>query len=155
MKIWSGSASPEAGNDAYRVMLQKDIYVDRYLVPYEILSLMAYNLNIYRKGIGNRENTLKTLKELYDLYGRAINLDPDMEDVHGNIEYLAIEETDGSAENMRMFLSRNEQVHTDVNFFLIDILLDYEKLIYSTLQGIPNHIQEAVPSSHLKYYLSY
>ena len=58
MKIWSGSASPEAGNDAYRVMLQKDIYVDRYLVPYEILSLMAYNLNIYRKGIGNRENTL-------------------------------------------------------------------------------------------------
>ena len=151
MKIWSGSASPEAGNDAYRVMLQKDISVDRYLVPYEILSLMAYNLNVYRKDIGNKENTLKTLKELYDLYGRTINLDPDLEDVHGNIEHLTLEETNGSAENMRMFLSRNEQVHTDVNFFLIDILLDYEKLIYSTLQGIQKIKQNGIMPGYTHY----
>ena len=151
MKIWSGSASPEAGNDAYRVMLQKDISVDRYLVPYEILSLMAYNLYIYRKCSGNKENTLKTLKELYGLYGRTINLNPDLEDVHGNIEHLAIEETDGSAENMRMFLSRNEQVHTDVNFFLIDILIDYEKLIYSTLQGIQKIKQNGVMPGYTHY----
>ena len=151
MKIWSGSASPEAGNDAYKVMLQKDISVDRYLIPYEILSLMAYNLNLYRKGIGNKENTLKTLKELYDLYGRTINLDPDLEDVHGNIEHLAMEETDGTAKNMRMFLSRNEQVHTDVNFFLIDILIDYEKLIYSTLQGIQKITQNGIMPGYTHY----
>ena len=27
MKIWSGSAAPESGNEAYRIMLEKDIDV--------------------------------------------------------------------------------------------------------------------------------
>ncbi len=151
MKIWSGSASPEAGNEAYRIMLKKDIAVDRYLIPYEILSLMAYNLNIYRNGIGKKEDTLKTLKELYSLYGREFNLDPELEDVHGNIEHMAMEETDGKAKNMRMFLSRNEQVHTDVNFFLADTLIDYEKIIYSTLQEINKNKQNGIMPGYTHY----
>jgi argininosuccinate lyase len=151
MKIWSGSASPEASNKAYRIMLEKDIAVDRHLIPYEILSLMAYNLNIYRKGIGNKENTVRTLEELYDLYSRHLDLDPELEDVHGNIEHIAMEETDGRAKNMRMFLSRNEQVHTDVNFFLVDILIDYEKIIYSTLLGINKIKQNGIMPGYTHY----
>jgi argininosuccinate lyase len=151
MKIWSGSASPEASNKAYRIMLEKDIAVDRHLIPYEILSLMAYNLHIYRKGIGNEENTVKTLEELYDLYSRHLDLDPELEDVHGNIEHIAMEETDGRAKNMRMFLSRNEQVHTDVNFFLVDILIDYEKIIYSTLLGINKIKQNGIMPGYTHY----
>ncbi|WMT51577.1 MAG: lyase family protein [Ferroplasma sp.] len=151
MKIWSGSASPEAGNKAYRIMLEKDIEVDRHLIPYEILSLLAYNLNIYRKGIGRKEDTLKTLKELYGLYSRKLDLDPELEDVHGNIESIAMEETDGSAKNMRMFLSRNEQVHTDVDFFLVDTLIDYEKIIYSTLQEINKIRQNGIMPGYTHY----
>jgi argininosuccinate lyase len=151
MKIWSGSASPEASNEAYRIMLEKDISVDRYLIPYEILSLMAYNLNIYKKGIGSREDTVKTLKVLRDLYGQNISLDPDLEDVHGNIESIVLEKTSGSAKNMRMFLSRNEQVHTDVNFFLRDVLIDYEKIIYNTLLGINRITQNGTMPGYTHY----
>ena len=43
MKIWSGSAAPESGNEAYRIMLEKDIDVDKYLIPYEILSFTIFN----------------------------------------------------------------------------------------------------------------
>ncbi len=136
MKIWSGSAAPESGNEAYRIMLEKDIDVDKQLIPYEILSLMAYNLNAYEKKLHNSSDARETLRELLSLYDKKIELDPELEDVHGNVENLVINETNGSARNMRMFLSRNEQVHTDVNFFLMDILLEYEKIIFNTLIGL-------------------
>ena len=135
MKIWSGSAAPESGNEAYRIMLEKDIDVDKQLIPYEILSLMAYNLNAYEKKLHNSSDARETLRELLSLYDKKIELNPELEDVHGNVENLAIKETHGSARNMRMFLSRNEQVHTDVNFFLMDILLEYLQKIRVNLIG--------------------
>ena len=151
MKIWSGSAAPESGNEAYRIMLEKDIDVDKYLIPYEILSLMAYNLNIYERNISDRNNSKATLKELLSLYNRKISLDPDLEDVHGNIENIAIRETNGAAKNMRMFMSRNEQVHTGVNFFLIDILLEYEKIIYNTITGLEKLTQNGIMPGYTHY----
>ncbi|WP_337860693.1 lyase family protein [Ferroplasma sp.] len=151
MKIWSGSASPESSNDAYKIMLEKDIAVDKELIPYELLSLMAYNLNIYKNGLANNSETRETLKELISLYNREIILNPDLEDVHGNIENMAINETHGASKNMRMFLSRNEQVHTDVNFFLIDTLLEYEKIIYSTLLELQKVKQNGIMPGYTHY----
>jgi argininosuccinate lyase len=151
MKIWSGSAAPESGNDAYRIMLEKDINVDKYLVSYEILSLMAYNLNIYKKSIIETSESKETLRELLSLYQKEVSLNPDLEDVHGNIESRAIEDTHGSAKNMRMFLSRNEQVHTDVNFFLMDMLVEYEKIIYNTLLGMQSVKQNGIMPGYTHY----
>jgi argininosuccinate lyase len=151
MKIWSGSASPESGNDAYKIMLEKDINVDKQLIPYEIISLMAYNLNIYKNGLADSSQARETLKELLSLYNREITLNPDLEDMHGNIENIAINETKGSSKNMRMFLSRNEQVHTDVNFFLIYALLEYEKIIYNTLLGLEKLKQNGIMPGYTHY----
>ncbi len=151
MKIWSGSASPEAGNDSYKIMLEKDIKVDKYLIKYEILSLMAYNLDIYKKNIIKKDESITTLKELLNLYDRNIELDPNLEDVHGNIENIVIKETNGKSKNLRMFLSRNEQVHTDVTMFLRDILIKYEETIYNTLKKLENIDQNGIMPGYTHY----
>ncbi len=165
MKIWSGSASPEFNNDAYTIMLEKDINVDTNLIKYEILSLMAYNLNIYEKKLINRDDSIKILNKLLNIYNKKIILNSDLEDVHGNIENIVINDLKNSGKNLRMFLSRNEQVHTDVNFFLIDNLIDYEKIIYNTLLNLNKinyngimpgytHYRQAMPIK-FKTYIDY
>lgn len=165
MKIWSGSISPESNNDAYKIMLEKDINVDNNLIKYEILSLMAYNLNVYEKNLINKNDSIKILNDLMALYNKKIVLNSDLEDVHGNIENMVINDLKDSGKNLRMFLSRNEQIHTDVNFFLIDNLIDYEKIIYNiilTLNEINyngvmpgyTHYRQAMPVK-FKTYIDY
>ncbi len=165
MKIWSGSVSPESNNNAYKIMLDRDINVDNNLIKYEILSLMGYNLNIYEKNLINKNDSIKILDELMKLYNKKIILNSDLEDVHGNIENIVINDLNNSGRNLRMFLSRNEQIHTDVNFFLIDNLIDYEKIIYNTLLNLNEisyngimpgytHYRQAMPIE-FKTYIDY
>lgn len=165
MKIWSGSVSPEYNNNAYKIMLDKDINIDNNLIKYEILSLMGYNLNIYEKNLINKNDSIKILDELMKLYNKKIVLNSDLEDVHGNIENIVINDLNDSGKNLRMFLSRNEQIHTDVNFFLIDNLIDYEKIIYNTLLNLNDinyngimpgytHYRQAMPIK-FKTYIDY
>ncbi|MEM0139781.1 MAG: lyase family protein [Ferroplasma sp.] len=151
MKIWSGSAAPESGNDSYKIMLNKDVAVDSYLIKYELLSLMAYNLDIYRKNIIKKEDAAITLKALLKLYQSDIKLNPDLEDVHGNIENLIIKETGGSGKNVRMFLSRNEQVHTDVALFLRDLLIEYEDTLYKTIEKLGGITENGVMPGYTHY----
>ncbi len=165
MKIWSGSISPESNNDAYKIMLEKDINVDNNLIKYEILSLMAYNLNVYEKNLINKNDSIKILNDLMALYNKKIVLNSDLEDVHGNIENMVISDLKDSGKNLRMFLSRNEQIHTDVNFFLIDNLIDYEKIIYNIILNLNEinynglmpgytHYRQAMPVK-FKTYIDY
>ncbi|WP_061950823.1 hypothetical protein [Acidiplasma cupricumulans] len=116
MKIWSGSAASEGDNSAYDFMVKKDINVDAYLVRYEALHLLMYNFYLYNHGIIKKEDAKKIFIALIKAYEDGIKLNESLEDVHGNMEYYIIENAGEAGRNLRMFMSRNEQVHTDFNF---------------------------------------
>ncbi len=144
MKIWSGSAASEGKNSAYDAMLDRDLSVDKLLVKYEALSLMAYNMAIYDGGILDKKNISKVLNELLKIYYNGIDLDRDSEDVHGNVENYVLSKLPNSGKNLRMFLSRNEEVHTDVNLFINDLLIEYENILYKTMLGIKENKYEGI-----------
>ncbi len=144
MKIWSGSAASEGKNSAYDAMLDKDLPVDKLLIRYEALSLMAYNRAIYDEGILNKNNISSVLNELLEIYYNGIDLDKEFEDVHGNVEHYILNKLPDAGKNLRMFLSRNEEVHTDVNLFINDLLIEYESILYRTMLGIKENKYEGV-----------
>lgn len=60
------------------------------------------------------------------------------------MEYYIIENAGEAGRNLRMFMSRNEQVHTDFNFFAMETLLSFQKSILETVKVINNIRQDGV-----------
>ncbi len=146
MKIWSGSAGEEIENKFYDNIIKNDIEADKYLIKYEIINMLAYNISM--------KAPCNVIEALLYIYKNGIDLQEKLEDVHGNIEDVIIKRT--GFRNFRMFLSRNEQVHSDLNLFIIDKIIDIEKIIYNIIKSnsvntgsIPGytHYRQAMPVS--------
>lgn len=114
VKIWSGGASSEGGSNIDDIMVQDDARVDAEFVRYEITTLIAYHVQIIRQKLIPREDSVRILKSLVSLLDEGISIRPELEDVHGNVESLVMDKAGDSGKNLRLFLSRNEQIHTDI-----------------------------------------
>ncbi|AAT43116.1 lyase family protein [Picrophilus oshimae] len=153
MKIWSGSAGEELENKFYDNIIRDDIDADKNMIKYEIINMLAYNVAM--------KAPCSVIKALLDIYKNGIELKLDLEDVHGNIEDFIIRRT--GFKNFRMFLSRNEQVHSDLNLFIIDKIIEIEKILYEIIKVIPGfngripgytHYRQAMPMS-VNTYINY
>jgi argininosuccinate lyase len=123
-KIWSSGASGDSLRSLDRLMVDDDIRVDRYLVDYEVITLAAYHLQILKQGLIPRDESIRILHALAEIYSSGPELDADLEDVHGNVEAMVLGKAGDSGKNLRLFLSRNEQVQTDILLFTRDHILD-------------------------------
>ncbi len=122
-KIWASGVSEDSLPYLNRLMVYDDIDADRHLVDYEVLTLTAYHLQIMKQGIIPQHESIQILHALWEIYASSPDLDADLEDVHGNIEAMVLELAGDSGKNLRLFLSRNEQIQTDILLFTRDHLL--------------------------------
>ncbi|MCL5880996.1 MAG: lyase family protein [Candidatus Thermoplasmatota archaeon] len=123
-KIWASGASGDSLPSLNRLMVDDDIDADRHMVDYEILALAAYHLQILKQGLIPRDESIRILHALAEIYSTEPDLNADLEDVHGNIEAMVLEKAGDSGKNLRLFLSRNEQIQTDILLFTRDHLLN-------------------------------
>ena len=116
-KIWSGGASREGSIDISELMVDDDTVIDQNFLEFEVLALIAYHLEIFREGLIAPEDSVSILRSLLLLLDRDIVLKPELEDVHGNVEEFVIRNSGKAGDNLRLFLSRNEQIHTDIRLY--------------------------------------
>ncbi|MHB1709714.1 MAG: lyase family protein [Thermoplasmataceae archaeon] len=122
-KIWGGGASEEVGKDLSDIMTVEDAQIDSMLLDYEIVSLLAYQLQLRKEFVISTEDSNAILSGLLRLLGNKITIDPAIEDVHGFVEGYLKGSGGIAYKNLRIFLSRNEQSHIDIKSFYIDHLL--------------------------------
>lgn len=164
-KIWKGGASTITETDISDIMTVEDTVMDSLLLDYEVLSLMAYHIQIYEQDLIPDEDSKSILRALLALLHKKVVIDPWLEDIHGYVEASVGEMSGRSYENLRIFLSRNEQSHTDIRLFQRDHLLNVAKLILNiaetahkkgtdALGYIPGytHYRQAMPVAIRTYY---
>lgn len=167
VKIWSGGASREGDNGIDDLMVGDDTDIDRSFVKYEAMTLLAYHIQVSRQKLIPSEDSRKILSSLVSAINEGITLSKELEDVHGNIEYYVLNKTGDSGKNLRLFLSRNEQIHTDILLFgkhellgmaimsaeISKALLDKRKTLDGVMPGYTHYRQGMVIS--LKSYFDY
>lgn len=164
-KIWKGGASTITETDISDIMTVEDTVMDSLLLDYEVLSLMAYHIQIYEQDLIPDEDSKSILRALLALLHKKVVIDPWLEDIHGYVEASVGEMSGRSYENLRIFLSRNEQSHTDIRLFQRDHLLNVAKQILNiaetahkkgidALGYIPGytHYRQAMPVAIRTYY---
>ncbi|NHB90196.1 argininosuccinate lyase [Photorhabdus tasmaniensis] len=171
-KLWGGRFSKEIDRSVLKYTLTTDI--DSRLIRYDIWGNMAHLAMLNNCEIVSEEATGKIFSALLKLYESneqgTLTLDPELEDVHLNIESLVIREI-GSEYGGRLHTarSRNDQVVTDTRMYLRAELLDIQKSLYSfvnTLLKLSDecthkiaigytHLQPAQPISLAFWYSCY
>jgi argininosuccinate lyase len=164
-KIWSGGASEDTGNDITDIMTVEDTIKDSLLLDYEVLSLLAYHIQIYKQSLIPEEDSRSILKSLLSLLQKNVVINPEFEDVHGYVEAMVGEISGKPFENLRIFLSRNEQSHTNIRMFQADHLLNVSRLTLKIAEtthekgmessgSIPGHThyRQAMPVAIRTYY---
>ncbi|MCL4451460.1 MAG: lyase family protein [Candidatus Thermoplasmatota archaeon] len=100
----------------------EDVAVDSTMLDYELLSLIAFHSDLKDKGTIKEEDSDLILSALYSLSGKKVQIDTDEEDIHTFVENRVREIIGKHAENLRLFLSRNEQSQCNIKSFYIDHL---------------------------------
>lgn len=103
-------------------MSLEDVAVDSTMLDYELLSLIAFHSDLKDKQIIKEEESDLILSALYSLSGKKVQINTDEEDIHTFVENRVRKIIGKHAENLRLFLSRNEQSHCNIKSFYIDHL---------------------------------
>lgn len=166
-KIWSGGASEEKHTNVDDLMVGEDLITDREFVQYEALTLLAYHVQLQKQKLIDRHDGSGIISSLLSILKDGIDLKPDLEDVHGNVEDFVINNAGDSGKNLRIFLSRNEQIHTDILLYgrkellkiaemtsrIVDSLLKKRDEIKGVMPGYTHYRQGMVIT--LKTYFDY
>ncbi len=128
-KIWNGGAARSSEEDLSDIMTSEDIQKDELILYYELISLLSYHVQIYKASLIERHDSIAIIGSLIELLEKKQPIDPQFEDVHSYVEYAVGQIAGKAYENLRIFLSRNEQIHTDIRLFQIDHLLKISKLL--------------------------
>ncbi len=163
-KIWSGGLSDESGPDLSGVLSTEDNKVDGHLVRYELLSLIAYHTELSKQGITSPHKFSGIMGALLDLYSKPPMMSNEFEDVHSMVQAKMGEKTNLSGD-LRIFLSRNDQVHTDIRMFYTDVLLDLSRQLLECAVSLKDntkvvsgymaghtHYRQAMPVSFSTYF---
>ncbi|MGC8515465.1 MAG: lyase family protein [Thermoplasmata archaeon] len=122
-KIWEGGGTEASDKYLTDVMTDEDTAIDSTLLDYEVINLLAFHVDLKKKGIIKEEESDSMLSALCSYLGRKIRVDPEEEDIHAYLENRIREAIGKSAENLRLFLSRNEQSQCNLRSFYVDHLL--------------------------------
>ena len=121
-KIWSGGASGSSGPDLSNIMTREDNSADQNIIRYEITGLIAYHLELSRSGVLPIQDSRNILDALVRLLNSDLQMRDGYEDVHTLVQEM-VREITPSGDNLRVFLSRNDQSHYDIKSFYLDSLL--------------------------------
>src|SRR3989304_10160162 len=119
MKTWDkGVLKDKVKKDILEFLSKKDVLLDQNLVKWDVLATIAHEMMLQRIGILSKAEVQQILKQLLRLYESDIKLDPELEDVHSNIEAKLIEELGEVGKKVHTAVSRNEQVLVDLKLYM-------------------------------------
>ena len=162
-KLWDKGYDEDARIDAFTVGHDREL--DLELAPYDILGTIAHITMLETVGLLSRPDLEALLPELKKLYSEAseghFEIDPDVEDVHSQVELLLTRKLGDVGKKVHTGRSRNDQVLVDLKLYSrarIERTAGKVATLFRTLQKasekykdalIPGytHLQVAMPSS--------
>jgi len=162
-KIWEKNIQVDKKTETFTV--GKDREMDLYLAKHDVLGSMAHITMLESVGLLTKDELsilLQNLKEIYKItQSGEFTIDPDVEDVHSQVEYLLTQKLGDTGKKIHSGRSRNDQVLLDLKLFtreaientvfsvnqLIDALLSLSNQYKDVLLPGYTHLQVAMPSS--------
>ena len=162
-KLWEKNF--EVNKEIERFTVGRDREMDLYLAKYDVLGSMAHITMLESIGLLGHDELPKLLDALRRIYrqceeGKFV-IEPDVEDVHSQVELLLTRELGDLGKKIHSGRSRNDQVLVDLKLFTrhqLQLVVDnvvslFEELIAKSNQYkdvlMPGytHLQIAMPSS--------
>ena len=135
-KLWQGGRAFKAGIEPNRIMSEDDVVLDGYLIDYEILTLLAFQVELFREGKIERKKSSAIINCLLEIRGKYDSIPTDYEDVHSFVQNIVDKKIGEDAENLRILLSRNEEIHSDLRMFYRDHIISIQEKLYSLICSV-------------------
>lgn len=163
MKLWDKNIQTDQMIEQFTV--GKDRELDVLLAPYDILGSLAHITMLQEIGLISKDECNKLTNELVRIFESteksSFSIDPDMEDVHSQIEFLLTQKLGDMGKKIHSARSRNDQVILDIKLFIreqIQQIVNQTFSLFQLLQKQSNlyrevlipgytHLQVAMPSS--------
>lgn len=163
MKLWQKNI--ESLKEVETFTVGKDREFDLLLAPYDVLGNIAHAKMLAGIGLLTNvevEGLTKELREIYkSIQESAFSIQPDVEDVHSQIEFLLTQKLGDTGKKIHSARSRNDQVLVDIKLFLrseIESMVSAVEAFFQLLIRRSNelkdnllpgytHLQLAMPSS--------
>ena len=120
MKLWQKSI--ESLQEVETFTVGKDREFDLLLAPYDVLGNIAHAKMLATVGLLTNDEARQLTEELRNIYNSiqqsAFSIQPDVEDVHSQIEFLLTQKLGDVGKKIHSARSRNDQVLVDVKLFL-------------------------------------
>ncbi|MEM0448630.1 MAG: argininosuccinate lyase [Methanomassiliicoccales archaeon] len=150
-QLWSGRF--QAGMNQATLAFTSSLEVDSRLAWFDVMGSLAHVRMLGQKGILSSDDAqliaqgLKSI--LSDIERGELKLNPQLEDVHTNIENELIQRIGESGGRLHTARSRNDQVATDFRMYLRSRLLDICGLLLGLKQALveqaSRHLQTILP----------
>lgn len=163
-KIWSKAAT----NTSARVetfTVGRDKEFDVLLAEYDVLGSLAHTKMLASVGLLSEEDLEKVQRGLHEILGEIrggqFAIEPDIEDVHSQVEFLLTQRVGEAGKKIHSGRSRNDQVAVDIKLYLraqVLAIKEEVKQLFDLLIGLSEqykdkllpgytHLQIAMPSS--------
>jgi len=171
MKLWGGRFTREtdkAVND-----FNSSIRFDSRMYKQDIMGSIAHVKMLGKCGIITEEESSLIQAALHDILNDIergkIELDPNAEDIHSNIESILISRIGDTGKKLHTGRSRNDQVALDIRMYLKDEITEIKKLLLSleatlvklaeehtgTILPGYTHLQRAQPVTFAHHLMAY
>jgi argininosuccinate lyase len=163
-KIWSKAAT-NTSTQVETFTVGRDKEFDVLLAEYDVLGSLAHTKMLASVGLlsaGDLEKVQKGLGEiLEEVRAGKFAIEPDIEDVHSQVEFLLTQRIGEAGKKIHSGRSRNDQVAVDIKLYLraqvlaikdevkqlFDLLIDLSEQYKDKLLPGYTHLQIAMPSS--------
>ena len=171
MPLWE--ASDEEGPSSDVLQFTESLEVDYRLFPYDIEASIVWAEALATAGAikhSEFEEIRDTLMDIgEELENGDLELDPDLEDIHMNIESELIDRLGDTGAKIHYGRSRNDQILVDVKLYLKDVLDTFQDQLADLLEALLDraedhkedhlpgftHLQPAQPIRLAHYLLAY
>lgn len=163
MKLWQKDKTALKEVETFTV--GKDREMDMYLAPFDVLGSLAHIQMLKSVGLLTSDDLVKLQKALKEIYKSiqhsAFSLQPDVEDIHSQVELLLTQKLGDIGKKIHSARSRNDQVLVDIKLFLrseieslVNTILPFFELLQTQSEKYKDdllpgytHLQLAMPSS--------
>lgn len=163
MKLWDKGIATERLIEDFTV--GEDRHLDRHLAPFDVMGTLAHTQMLSEIGLIPREEYPLLRKALLKIYHQIeagdFEIEPDVEDVHSQVELMLTRELGDIGKKVHSGRSRNDQVLVDLKLFFlheVEEIVGLARELFQTLQQLSEqhkdillpgytHLQIAMPSS--------
>ncbi len=163
MKLWQKNTTSLKEVEAFTVGNDRDF--DLQLAPFDVLGNIAHAKMLSTIGLLTNKEADVLVEELKSIYKSiqhsTFSIQPDVEDIHSQIEFLLTEKLGDVGKKIHSARSRNDQVLVDIKLFLrseieqlvlsaqsfFNLLIEQSEKHKNDLLPGYTHLQLAMPSS--------